>query len=98
MLRRAGDLTARARERIRAAREHDPHAWDHDPVLLLREDDPEPIDVVQIPEDDADDGATRPRWGARSRALPTSRPPGRTVSAARRWVAARTGPGSAPGG
>ena len=27
MLRRASDLSARARERIRAAREHDPHAW-----------------------------------------------------------------------
>ena len=27
MLRRASDLSARARERIRAAREHDPHDW-----------------------------------------------------------------------
>ena len=27
MLRRANDLVARARERIRAAAEHDPHAW-----------------------------------------------------------------------
>ncbi|MGY1835611.1 AI-2E family transporter [Blastococcus sp. SYSU DS0510] len=26
---RAGDLAARARDRIRAAREHDPHAWHH---------------------------------------------------------------------
>ena len=29
MRRRARDLTTRARERIRAAREHDPHAWHH---------------------------------------------------------------------
>ena len=37
MLRRASDLTARARERIRAAREHDPHAWperDDDRAIL----------------------------------------------------------------
>ncbi|WP_324274660.1 AI-2E family transporter [Blastococcus brunescens] len=31
MRRRARDLTARARARIRAAREHDPHAWDDIP-------------------------------------------------------------------
>ena len=29
MLRRASVLSERARERIRAAREHDPHAWLH---------------------------------------------------------------------
>src|SRR3954447_16215995 len=61
MLRRANDLTARARERIRAAREHDPHAWDHD-HSVLRVGDPEPIDFVRIPDDDAEEdaGATRP--------------------------------------
>ena len=41
MLRRANDLTARARERIRAGREHDPHALaasaDDDRAILVRE-------------------------------------------------------------
>ena len=39
MLRRASNLSARARERIRAAREHDPHAWperDEDRAILVR--------------------------------------------------------------
>src|SRR3954462_14610480 len=63
MRRRARDLTARARERIRAAREHDPHAWHHG------DGEPEPIDFVSIPEYDEadeqdDDGATRPPLGS----------------------------------
>ena len=40
MLRRASDLAARARERIRAAREHDPHAWperDDDRAILVHD-------------------------------------------------------------
>ena len=52
MLRRAGQLTARARERIRAAREHDPHGWHSEHV-----GDPEPIDFVRSPYDDLDDDA-----------------------------------------
>jgi len=67
MLRRASDLRARARERIRAAREHDPHAWperDDDRAILVHDDEPEPIDFVQIPDDDLDDGATRPPLGS----------------------------------
>jgi predicted PurR-regulated permease PerM len=72
MLRRANALTERARERIRAAREHDPHAWperDDDRAILVH-DDPEPIDVVRIPDDDEPgvdepgDGATRPPLGS----------------------------------
>ncbi len=64
---RARDLTARARERIRAAREHDPHAWQH------YGGDPEPIDFVQDPtedepvddeSDEADGGATLPPLGS----------------------------------
>jgi predicted PurR-regulated permease PerM len=48
---RARDLTARARERIRAAREHDPHAWHHG------HGEPGPIDFVDDPQDDEfDDG------------------------------------------
>jgi predicted PurR-regulated permease PerM len=67
MLRRANALTERARERIRAAREHDPHAWperDDDRGILVH-DAPEPIDVVQIPDDDEPgDGSTRPPLGS----------------------------------
>jgi hypothetical protein len=66
MLRRASHLTARARERIRAAREHDPHAWperDDDRAILLH-GDPEPIDFVQIPPEDETDGAGRPPLGS----------------------------------
>jgi predicted PurR-regulated permease PerM len=64
MRRRTRDLTARARERIRAAREHDPHAWHPRP-----DGEPEPIDFVQGPFDDeqAGDGApgaTRPPLGS----------------------------------
>jgi predicted PurR-regulated permease PerM len=66
MLRRAGALSARARERIRAAREHDPHAWperDDDRAILVRDD--EPIDMVEVPEDEADDaGSSAPPLGS----------------------------------
>ncbi|TFV86441.1 AI-2E family transporter [Blastococcus sp. CT_GayMR16] len=68
MLRRASVLTERARERIRAAREHDPHAWperDDDRAILVHDDDPEPIDFVEIPpDDDPDGGATTPPLGS----------------------------------
>ncbi|WP_104525191.1 AI-2E family transporter [Blastococcus atacamensis] len=47
MLRRAGDLVGRARERIRTAREHDPHAWPH-------RDHDEPDDA-DFDDDDLDD-------------------------------------------
>jgi predicted PurR-regulated permease PerM len=61
---RPRDLTARARERIRAAREHDPHDWHHH-----YDGDPEPIDFVQIPADDepggeSGQGSTRPPLGS----------------------------------
>jgi predicted PurR-regulated permease PerM len=68
MLRRAGDLRARARERLRAAREHDPHAWferDDDRAILVHDD--EPIDVVQIPEElveEPEPGASPPPLGS----------------------------------
>jgi predicted PurR-regulated permease PerM len=71
MRRRARNLTTRARERIRAAREHDPHAWHHG------HGEPEPIDVVSFPQyDEADEqddeqddeteggGATQPPLGS----------------------------------
>src|SRR5687768_7818148 len=60
MLRRASDLAARARARIRAAREHDPYGWDErldDRAPLSHEDvyRAEPIDFVRVPDDLADD-------------------------------------------
>ncbi len=67
MLRRASDLAARARERIRAARDHDPHDWperDDDRAVLVHDD--EPIDFVEVPDEPADDdaGSTRPPLGS----------------------------------
>jgi predicted PurR-regulated permease PerM len=68
MLRRASDLAARARERIRAAREHDPHGW-HDHDVPVHDD--EPMVVVQIPDEPEDgvspddgEGAGRPPLGS----------------------------------
>ena len=58
MLRRASDLTARARERIRAAREHDPHDdWHADGHVdhLVHPDDIDPDDL-----EDADEADDRP--------------------------------------
>jgi predicted PurR-regulated permease PerM len=60
MLRRASSLVSRARERIRAAAEHDPHGWperDDDRAILVRDDDaPEP--AADLPA--GDDGAQPP--------------------------------------
>jgi predicted PurR-regulated permease PerM len=73
MLRRASDLAARARERIRAAREHDPYGWDErldDRAPLSHEDvyrvEPaEPIDVVTVPaEPDDVAGSSSPPLGS----------------------------------
>src|SRR5918997_295640 len=62
MRRRARDLTVRARERIRAAREHDPHGWHHHG----NGSEPEPIDFVQDPQehDGDDEGSSRPPLGS----------------------------------
>src|SRR4051794_41938728 len=70
MLRRATSVVTRARERIRAAREHDPHAWperDDDRAILVRDDEVEPIDFVEIPPDgdgNGHGGATTPPLGS----------------------------------
>src|SRR3954465_9783044 len=74
MLRRANDLTARARARIRAAREHDPHAWpelDPDRAILVH-DDPAPIDFVQDFTDYEDDDTrdNRPPLGSPEQGAP----------------------------
>jgi predicted PurR-regulated permease PerM len=63
MLRRGTHLLTRARDRIRAAREHDPHAWWHGPHVL---GDPQ-HDAVHddVDYDDAvDDDADRPPLGS----------------------------------
>src|ERR671912_655984 len=61
MRRRARDLTARARERIRAAREHDPHGWHHHHG---DGSDPEPIDFVHDPQEHDGEGSSRPPLGS----------------------------------
>ena len=48
MLRQANQLVTRARERIRAAAERDPHAWperDDDRAILVHDDDPDDTDA-----------------------------------------------------
>lgn len=54
MLRRASDVVARARERIRAAGERDPHAWperDDDRAILVHDDEAD-VDPAALPADD----------------------------------------------
>jgi predicted PurR-regulated permease PerM len=82
MLRRATDLVARARERIRLAAEHDPHAWperDDDRAVLVHDGEPEPFHPVSGGPDDGvedtggperGDGATRPPLGSPDPAAP----------------------------
>jgi predicted PurR-regulated permease PerM len=68
MLQRANSLVARARERIRTAAEHDPHAWperDDDRAILVHGDETEPPPDVQDGEDGAEGaGASRPPLGS----------------------------------
>src|SRR4051794_28767351 len=65
MLRRANTLVTRARERIRAATEHDPHGWperDDDRAILVRDDEAEaPPPPAPAPDGN---GATRPPLGS----------------------------------
>jgi predicted PurR-regulated permease PerM len=74
MLGRGSDLLARARERIRSAAEHDPHAWperDDDRAILVHDDEP---DVAAVDGDPAGDGAaegsTRPPLGSPASGAP----------------------------
>ncbi len=69
MLNRARHLTDRARERIRTAREHDPHALPEGTVLLLDDGRRAVVEHVVTAAEDAaagstGDGATRARGGA----------------------------------
>ncbi|MGX5655792.1 AI-2E family transporter [Geodermatophilus nigrescens] len=59
MLRQANQLVARARERIRAAGERDPHGWperDDDRAILVRDDDPYDADTGAATSSPAADG------------------------------------------
>ncbi|HEV7212458.1 MAG TPA: AI-2E family transporter [Blastococcus sp.] len=67
MLRRANQVIARARERIRIAAEHDPHAWperDDDRAILVHDDDPDPSADGIHEERAADATADRPPLGS----------------------------------
>ncbi|WP_409328523.1 AI-2E family transporter [Trujillonella humicola] len=66
MLRRANALVDRARARIRAAAEADPHGWhrrDEDRSILVQDDEDDAYDVP-LAEGDAPAGATRPPLGS----------------------------------
>src|SRR3954466_13328723 len=69
MLRRAKPLVEKARERIRAAAEHDPHAWperDDDRAILVHDDELEAGPEAPEQSDDGAeaDGAPRPPLGS----------------------------------
>src|SRR4051795_3334272 len=69
MLRRANTLVSRARERIRAAAEHDPHAWperDDDRAILVHDEESEAGPEAPEQSDDGGGagGATRPPLGS----------------------------------
>jgi predicted PurR-regulated permease PerM len=64
MLRRASVLSERARERIRAAREHDPHAWSH-PHTDAQAHDADPVEEPAVQAvADGEDGSTHPPLGS----------------------------------
>ena len=52
MLQRANHLLDRARERIRAAAEHDPHAWPDGTVLVMEDGSRVTVDHVEDPVED----------------------------------------------
>ncbi|TFV67260.1 UNVERIFIED_ORG: AI-2E family transporter [Bacillus sp. AZ43] len=80
---RARDLTARARERIRAAREHDPHAW-HGPHEPADEGQEPPLGSPETGAPDLD-GAVGPGGvsGPPEPATPEGGRPGRPAPPAR---------------
>ena len=110
MLRRANDLVARARERIRAAAEHDPHAWPaHHDDRATTTTTPSPSTTTTPSRSTSSasrpttptcrpDQRRRPRrpWAAPDRAPPTSSR--RAGSAAPRPAAARAARGPRAGG
>ncbi|MGZ4623252.1 MAG: AI-2E family transporter [Blastococcus sp.] len=72
MLRRANEVIARARERIRIAAEHDPHAWperDDDRAILVHDADPAAADGIHE-ERAADTTSDRPPMGSPERGAP----------------------------
>ncbi|MGY1709944.1 AI-2E family transporter [Geodermatophilus sp. SYSU D00758] len=79
MLRRANTLVARARERIRAAAEHDPHAWperdDDRAILVYDEPAPDPAGAASPGWDDDAPGPAGPDGGASPPPGGSARPP-----------------------
>ncbi|MGZ4656783.1 MAG: AI-2E family transporter [Blastococcus sp.] len=72
MLRRANEVIARARERIRIAAENDPHAWperDDDRAILVHDADPDAADGIHE-ERAADTTSDRPPMGSPERGAP----------------------------
>ncbi|MGZ4647440.1 MAG: AI-2E family transporter [Blastococcus sp.] len=72
MLRRANEVIARARERIRIAAENDPHAWperDDDRAILVHDADPDAADGIHE-ERAADTPSDRPPLGSPERGAP----------------------------
>ncbi|MGK5169990.1 AI-2E family transporter [Geodermatophilus sp. CPCC 205761] len=80
MLRRAGSLVARARERIRAAAEHDPYHWperDGDRAILVHDDVPADADPEPSGEEaPGDEPADRPPLGSPEPGAPDLDSPG----------------------
>ncbi|MCZ2815835.1 AI-2E family transporter [Modestobacter sp. VKM Ac-2984] len=65
MLQRARHVVDRARERIRAAAEHDPHAWPDGTVLVLQDGSRAVVDHVEEPhQDDGHHATAAPRHDA----------------------------------
>src|SRR3954452_12196935 len=67
MLRRANSVVTRARERIRAAREHDPHAWperDDDRAILVHDDEDEASVALDGAGSPDGNGASSPPLGS----------------------------------
>src|SRR4051812_7322363 len=95
MRRRGSTLVARARERIRIAAEHDPHAWperDDDRAILVHDepddepgdelhDDEGPLDEVDAPDDEhIPGGDARPPLGSPAPGAPDVDGPGGGIS------------------
>ncbi|MGY1811573.1 AI-2E family transporter [Blastococcus sp. SYSU D00820] len=105
MLRRASHLVERARERIRAASENDPHAWperDDDRAILVRDAEDAAFD-----DDTGEDGPARPPLGSPEPGAPdldgigpggVSGPPANATPRRRRTEPKPSGDASVPSG
>jgi predicted PurR-regulated permease PerM len=99
MLRRANDLVARARERIRAAAEHDPHAWpehDDERTVLVYDDEPGSFAPEQAGSRTAGDQAGTDQAGTDPVGVPTGADPTGTGTTAPDGPAATSPPLGSP--